>query len=348
MIPVGSNNARRGPGDGPSGDSDPYMNLALRIFIPALLILLLGSCQRSPSTDSSDSSVLAVVGGENILLSDFQKVLSENIQDLSISGADEEAEAFKEALLEQMVTHRLFLAEAHRRGLTVGPEELESAIDEMKGDYSESDFDQLMDVKKIGKEAWKDKLAEEILVQKLVRIAMDQPVTVSEDEVNHYYDIHRNEFQNEETVHARQIVVPTDAEAHEIRELLTEGQDFEEIARARSISPDAADGGDLGFFRKGEMPEEFDVVFDLPVGEISPVIHSPFGYHLFKVEEHRPPSTLEESEAKEKIRELLIKNKQQARYDDWVADLRQKADIRINRSILKMAVFETKKKEKVL
>jgi len=343
MIPAGSNNGRRDArGNISAGSNGHSVNPALRFVASGILILLSGSCQPSPSNPSADSPVVAVVGDENILLSDFQKLLDENSRGLSFSGAGGEADAFKDDLLDQMVTHRLFLAEARRRGLTVGPEELEGAINEMKGEYSDSDFERLMDIKKVGREAWREKLSEEILIQKVIRSGMDQPVAVSEDEVNHYYDTHRGEFQSEESVRTRQIVVPSDVEAHEIRDLLMEGQDFEEIARERSISPDAAEGGDLGYFKKGEMPEEFDMAFDLPAGEISPVVRSPYGYHLFRVEEHRPPSILTESEAKELIHGILTQNKQKERYEGWVADLKKKAGIQINRSILKSAVFEAK------
>jgi parvulin-like peptidyl-prolyl isomerase len=323
------------------------MKLALRILTPGLLILLLCSCRQSASPPE-DSPVVAVVGDETILLSDFQKALSESHPGQSFPDSGDAAEAFKEDLLDQMVTHRLLLSEARRRGLAVDPEEVDAEINEMKGEYSESEFEQLMTEKNVGKEAWREKISEELLVQKVARSAMAEPVTVSDEEVNRYYDLHRDEFKTEEAVRARQIVVPTDAEAQQIRELLTEGQDFEEIARARSISPDASEGGDLGFFKKGEMPEEFDVVFDLPVGKISPVVRSPFGFHLFKVEEHRPPSKLGESEAKRKIREKLTRLKQKERYEEWLAELRRKADVRINQTILKSAVFNPKQKEKVL
>jgi peptidyl-prolyl cis-trans isomerase C len=349
MIPVAANNDHRvNRMENASGHSARITQFALRIIVTGILFLVIGSCRQSATPLSADSPVVAVVGKETILLSDFQKKLSETTPGLSFPDSGDEAEAFKEDLLNQMVTRRLLLAEARRRELSVDPAEVEAEINEMKGEYSESEFEQLMESGNVGKEAWKEKISEELLLQKVIRVAMERPVTVSDEEVNHEYDLHRGEFKTEETVRARQIVVPTDAEAQDIRELLTEGQDFEEIARARSISPDASRGGDLGFFKKGEMPEEFDIVFDLPVGEISPVVRSPFGYHLFRVEEHRPPSVLGESEAKSRIRTELTKNKHKQRYDEWLEELRQKADVRINRAILKSVVLNPKKKEKVL
>ena len=55
---------------------------------------------------------------------------------------------------------------------------------------------------------------------------------------------------------------------------LKRGEPFAEVARSASFAPEAEQGGDLGFFGRDEMPPEFDAVFSLPVGEISPLIKS--------------------------------------------------------------------------
>ena len=112
------------------------------------------------------------------------------------------------------------------------------------------------------------------------------------------------------------------------------GRDFSEIATLHSTSPDRFDGGDLGFFSMGEMPEEFDMVFGLKVGEISPVIQTGYGYHIFLVDEHLPARILNPDEAAERIRTTLIQNRRKSRYSGYVADLRQNAKININYSIL--------------
>ena len=71
-------------------------------------------------------------------------------------------------------------------------------------------------------------------------------------------------------------------------ELLKQPSRFEEIARSESISPEAANGGAMGFFEKGMLPQEMEeVVFSLKVNEISPIVESPYGFHLFKVTQKR-------------------------------------------------------------
>jgi peptidyl-prolyl cis-trans isomerase C len=102
----------------------------------------------------------------------------------------------------------------------------------------------------------------------------------------------------EEELRARHILVATETEA---RQALTEvrgGADFAEVARRRSSGPGARDGGDLGFFKRGDMVPEFaEAAFALQAGQISAApVRSPFGWHVIKVEERRaaPPPPFEE------------------------------------------------------
>jgi peptidyl-prolyl cis-trans isomerase C len=98
-----------------------------------------------------------------------------------------------------------------------------------------------------------------------------------------------------EEVHARHILVTTEAEARKVLEDLKKGADFATVARVLSKDPDAARGGDLGFFRREQVwPGFADVAFSLQPGQVAPnPIHNEFGWHVVKVEEKRlvaPPS----------------------------------------------------------
>ena len=85
-------------------------------------------------------------------------------------------------------------------------------------------------------------------------------------------------------VKASHILVNTQAEAIALQKQLATGAKFEELARKFSKCPSGAQGGDLGFFGKGQMVREFDdVVFTLPVGKVSAPVKTEFGFHLIKV-----------------------------------------------------------------
>ena len=87
-----------------------------------------------------------------------------------------------------------------------------------------------------------------------------------------------------ETVHAEHILVKTAVEAQQIKKAIDEGGDFEYYARMYSICPSGQNGGDLGYFGRGQMVPEFErAAFSTPVGEVTKPIYSQFGWHLIKV-----------------------------------------------------------------
>ena len=94
---------------------------------------------------------------------------------------------------------------------------------------------------------------------------------------------------NSQKVRARQIVVADGEEAIQILKRLKKGESFEKVAKEKSLGPEKVNGGDLGYFSQGERPTEFDHVFTMEVGAISEVIKSPYGYHIFKLEEKMSP-----------------------------------------------------------
>ena len=114
--------------------------------------------------------------------------------------------------------------------------------------------------------------------------------------------------EGEPEVHARHILLASEADAVKVIADLKKGGDFAAIAKERSSDPGAGQGGDLGFFKKGDMVPEFSAVaFTLKAGEISEKpVKSQFGWHVIKVEERRaaPPPAFEQ--AQEQIRQSMI------------------------------------------
>jgi parvulin-like peptidyl-prolyl isomerase len=136
-------------------------------------------------------------------------------------------------------------------------------------------------------------------------------------------------------VKARQIVVADGEEAIQILKRLKKGENFEKLAKEKSLGPEKVQGGDLGYFSQGEKPTEFDSVFTMEVGAISEVIKSPYGYHIFKLEEKTQPRPIPFEEAKSEILQELGRKKGEENYQKWLKDLKGKAKVRINKKWLK-------------
>ncbi len=150
-----------------------------------------------------------------------------------------------------------------------------------------------------------------------------------------YYRAHREEFEIPELVRAAHIVkhTPEDSDPAPALEALRAveaelqaGAPFEELARQHSDCPDG--DGDLGWFPRGQMVDEFDeVVFNLPAGQLSPIFRTTFGFHIARVIGRKPahPAALEEVEAG--IRERLAEEKRKRALDRFLDHLRARAVI---------------------
>jgi peptidyl-prolyl cis-trans isomerase D len=150
-------------------------------------------------------------------------------------------------------------------------------------------------------------------------------LSVSPEEIDEYYKNFSEEFWEPRKVHARHILINVNQgakdedkkeakkKAEEVLSLIKGGKPFELMALMYSQDQATAkEGGDLGFLPRGQMIKEFDnVAFDLKPGEVSGVVETKFGFHIIKVEETKEERTKPLEEAKEEIREKLIREKTQ-------------------------------------
>jgi parvulin-like peptidyl-prolyl isomerase len=155
-------------------------------------------------------------------------------------------------------------------------------------------------------------------------------------EIKDYYNQNKRSFWLPELVHAAHIVKNVDetrlesdalASITAIKELLAKGAKFEELADEVSDCPGR--GGDLGFFPRGEMVEEFErVVFAMTPGEVSDIFRSSFGFHIVKLYERTPARVRPLNEVRAEIEKLLLEQKRREAVLSYVSDLRSRADIR--------------------
>jgi len=125
--------------------------------------------------------------------------------------------------------------------------------------------------------------------------------------VKAYYDEHIAKAEAETEFHAAHILVASKTEADKIESEIKGGKTFDDVAKAESKDTSAANGGDLGWFKKEEMVPEFsNAVVKLKVGEVSAPVETQFGWHVIKLIEKRaaPKPTLEQ--AQEQIMRSLV------------------------------------------
>ncbi|MBI3995198.1 MAG: peptidyl-prolyl cis-trans isomerase [Nitrospirae bacterium] len=310
----------------------PRRPFSLRPFCLYVLLFLSIGCGRAVVPPSSP--IVATIDDDSINLDEFKAAFLEVKTPGMLDENSESVKELKRNLLHQLIEQHLFLAEAVRMKLTVSAEELQQTVDRIKEDYAPGEFETMLQNRKTSQDDWKERLRRELLSQKAINQAVPEKIQIAEEEIQSYYKLHAKEFVRPKEVRARQIVVAGEEAAKTIRLQLTQGADFAAMAGAHSLSPDKEQGGDLGFFTKGEMPEEFDIVFTLGVGKISPIVKTAYGYHIFKLEEQRPSKPMTPAEAAERIRAQLTQERREHFFLVWVSGLKEKSRITVNDQIL--------------
>ena len=278
--------------------------------------------------------IIARVNQEQITVDEFDREFKELILEQGKEGRGASLGDLKKAYLDQVIERKLLVQEARRLGIKVAQEELNQAILEIKKDYPGEGFGEKLGLKGMTLEEWKVRVEEKLLAEKMVRSARRHREEIEEKEALQYYESRRSLFQVPRTVRARQIVVADGEEAIQILKRLKKGESFEKVAMGKSLGPERVRGGDLGYFSQGERPTEFDHVFALEVGAISEVIKSPYGYHIFKLEEKIEPRQIPFEEARSRILQELAQKKGEEEYQKWLKGLKGKAEVKVSRKWL--------------
>ncbi len=248
------------------------------------------------------------------------------------AGASPGVELLKRRIVDELVDRTLLLQQARTRAIVVGQDQVERALLRVRAEYPGTHFDDLLAQERLSQTELKARLREQLVLERLFETEVFPQLQVSDDEIARYYGQHGAEFEEPESVHVLQIVVATRDEAVQLREKLRKSpQSFAEMAKKSSIAPEGRNGGDLGMIGRGSgFPEVFDVCFTLPLNQISEVTPSPYGFHIFKVVERRPAQRRPLEKAAPEIREKLLREKRASAQAEYVAALRQHAQITLD------------------
>ena len=146
----------------------------------------------------------------------------------------------------------------------------------------------------------------------------------------HEYFDKSDEFHKKEQVRALHIMVESEEEIRKIqKEIRRKQKTFSDLAKEYSLGPEGIQGGDLGYFEAGQMPEEFDDVFKLKINKISDIIRTPYGFHLFKVVGKVQERKMDFEESRSSIKKILLRDLQDKAFQKWFLKLKRNAQIDI-------------------
>ncbi len=299
-----------------------FLVLILAIIIIAVALFKYSTYLFPPKAE--EAAVAAYVNGEPIYMADLNE---------AYDSLPDQYKSFitKEALLEQMEEEKILLMEAEKLGFTASDEEVNTLLDEAlaQSPYTMDEFEAQVAEQGMTMDDVRDYYRKQVLVTKLLNETVISKATVTEQEIEDYYNANPSLFQAPETIRASHILVDTEEEAQEVLEMLQNGSDFAELARERSIDTGSAQlGGDLDFFPRGVMVPEFEnAAFALDVGELSDIVKTDFGYHIILVTDKSEARTVTLAEAHDQIQQQLEAEKQRTLYLDYINNLKSSYDV---------------------
>jgi foldase protein PrsA len=293
---------------------------ALGILLIMSLVLATASCGTTPE------SMVAKVGDATITAGELDQYiplygLTMGTDITQITDKTELA-ATKKAALEDLVSMEVIRQYYAEKKENVIPEtkdaELKTFMDQVNGDEATLKF---MADNKITT-AYLEKFFLNQYYTSAFFAEITKGFTDPEGEAKKYYDANKALFTNEQ-VKASHILVATKAEAEAILKELKGGADFATIAKAKSIDTQSgALGGDLGYFSKDQMVVPFaEAAFSTPIGELSAIVESEFGFHIIKVIDKKTVTQTFE-EAKQGIMYDMFDKAYQVKLDEMKAGMK--------------------------
>jgi len=187
------------------------------------------------------------------------------------------------------------------------------------------------------------RVRDNVIIRGAIESAVDKEVKIAPEDVRAYYDKNPDQFKQPEMVRASHILIRCAPDATDevkkekrtqidsVRALVKGGEKFADVAKKFSEDPGSgANGGDLGFFGRGQMVPEFDAAaFSLKTNEVSDVITTQFGYHVLMVTGHKPAQTVPFDQVKDDLAKFLKQRKGNDVTRDQVASLRKAAKVEI-------------------
>ncbi len=256
--------------------------------------------------------------------------------------AEQQAALDKQAI-EQLVSAELLYQASAKLDLKDLDKEIDAKLAQGKARFKdEQDFKKAIQDLEMDEKDLREYTRRDLLISRFVETTFASKAAVTETEIRAFYDKNSEKFKKDETVKASHILIGVDAKATDeekkkarektesLRKELAGGADFAALAKANSTCPSSQQGGDLGFFGKGQMVPSFEkAAFSLKPGDISDVVETQFGYHIIKLTEKKPAATTDYKDVKVKIEEFLKGQKVNEAIQKYLEETKKTAKIDI-------------------
>jgi len=325
----------------------------MRLPVFALLAALLLAIPLA--ADTVVEEIVARVNSDIITRSEFQRSRDQLLNELKQKFGSEADARFAENeknVLRDLIDQDLLVQKGKDMGIT-GDTEVIKKLDEIR---KQMHLESIEEVEKAAQEQgvsfedFKQNLRNQIVTQEVIGREVGSKMQITQDEMKAYYDEHAKELERPEQVRMSEIMISTqpkegekekkeptpeelaaaEQKAHGLLDSIHKGTSFEEVAKKSSEGPTAAQGGDLGYFKRGMLAKELeDLTFGMKPGDVSDVIRTRQGFVILKITEHTAAGIPPMKELEPQIQDAIYMRKLQPALRAYLTKLREDAFIDI-------------------
>jgi peptidyl-prolyl cis-trans isomerase SurA len=333
-----------------------------------VLILMAMACLPVFSAGQVVEEIVTRVNSQIITLSEFQRskdLLKDDVKQQDPANADKLYAEREKDVLRDLIDQQLLLGKGKDLDIT-GDTDLIKQLDTMRKDMKLDSMEELEKAatsQGISYEDFKQNMRNRIITQKVIGEEVGQHLSIPKEEIQQFYNEHKNEMEQPESIKLSEILVapkkpagdksaaaapaqdsaadssakpPEDAaslaaaeaKADDLLKQIRAGASFEDVAKKNSDGPSASQGGDLGVFKRGTLAKELeDKTFAMKSGEVTDVIRTKQGYVILKVVGHQMAGIPPLKEVEARIQDALYMQKLQPALRAYLTKLREQAYI---------------------
>lgn len=289
----------------------------------------------------------AKVNGVGIKAATLDTAVNNFVENQKMFGTtvkEEDKAKLKKDILNELVSAELLYQASQKAGLGDLAKDVDSQLENIKKGFgSDQEFQKVLKERGIGLKDLREDIKKGVYINAyLEKDVFSKLSPVTEEQKKQEYDGNKDKLDVPDEVRASHILIKAGEKAtpeekkiakekiEALRARAMSGEDFAKIAKENSEDGSAANGGDLNYFRKGDMVKPFeDAAFGLEKDQISPVVETQFGYHVIKVTDKKPAHTLTYEEVSKDIERFLVNKQKRDEINKTVESLKKNAKIEI-------------------
>jgi peptidyl-prolyl cis-trans isomerase C len=305
-----------------------------------ILVFLPAMAQETPSLEKN----AALVNGVAIPMEQYTKELNIQLARASQQGgqvSDDQLAALKNDILDSLIEREILYQQSQKAGIQITDQTVDDQLAAIKKRFpNETEYKTALSKMNLSEGEVILQIKRGLSIKELIDQQITSKIVVTDEESKAYYDKNPQMFKQPEQIKASHILIKVDPKAdeaqkaearkkiEEVQQKLKDGGDFAALAKEYSEGPSSTKGGDLGYFRRGQMVKPFeDAALALKPNEVSDIVETRFGYHLIIVYDTKPEQTLAYADVKDKISQRMKQEKIEKEAVQYVDKLKKDAKL---------------------